>query len=220
MSLSRFLPAALKRRMARYTPRRFSDPTSCGAFYDARHDLFSGEDLLVLEYSTRDAQRRLFDRATRLLPPEGRVLDLGCGLGDFLSYLEESGTSFADYRGIDVSERMVVEAQRRHGERFERRDLLVDPLEKEGFATGYILSVLGYPIGDRPLETMIEIVRRTFVACRVGVVFSHLAAGRKEGLAFTTVPVELALRLSQELGAQATLDDDGTDFTYLLALRH
>ena len=104
------------------------------------------------------------------------------------------------------------------GETYLREELVA--LEEEGFDTGYILSVLGYPIGDRPLETMIEIVRRTFVACRVGVVFSHLAAGRKEGLAFTTVPVELALRLSQELGAQVTLDDDATDFTYLLALRH
>jgi len=206
--------------MFRYTPAGFPDPSACAAFYDVRHTVFAGDDMMILEYSGPQAQRRLFDRATALLPPQGKVLDLGCGLGHLLAYLDETGLPYEDYHGIDVSERMVEEAKERFGERFEVRDILKRPLPPGSYDTGYILSVLGYPIGQDPIGTMMEIIKQTFQACRVGIAFSHLATGRKEGLKFTTVPQELAARCEQELGARAQVDDDGVDFTYLLALRH
>jgi len=206
--------------MFRYTPAGFSDVSSYAAVYDVRHTVFAGDDMMILEYSGPQAQRRLFDRAITLFPPLGKVLDLGCGLGHLLAYLDQNGLPYEDYRGIDVSERMVQKAKDRLGERFEQRDILQRPLELGSFDTGYLLSVLGYPIGENPVKTMMEIITRCFEACRVGIVFSHLAADRKEGLKFTTVPQELATRCEAELGARARVDDDGVDFTYLLALWH
>lgn len=206
--------------MFRYTPAGFSDVSSCAAFYDVRHTVFAEDDMMILEYSGPQAQRRLFDRATTLFPPQGKVLDLGCGLGHLLAYLDETGLPYEEYRGIDVSERMVEKAKDRLGEHFELRDILKRPLDPGSFDTGYILSVLGYPIGKNPIGTMMEIITRCFEACRVGIVFSHLAAGRKEGLKFTTVPQELASRCETELGVHTQVDDDGVDFTYLLALWH
>ena len=220
MNPFRLLPRPLKRRMFRYTPAGFSDVSSCAAFYDVRHTVFAEDDMMILEYSGPQAQRRLFDRATALFPPQGKVLDLGCGLGHLLAYLDENGLPYEDYRGIDVSERMVEKAKARLGEHFELRDILKRPLDPGSFDTGYLLSILGYPIGKNPTKTMMEIITRCFDACRVGIVFSHLAAGRKEGLKFTTVPQELASRCEAELGARAQVDDDSVDFTYLLALWH
>jgi len=209
--------------MFRYTPAGFPDPSSCGAFYDARYTIFSGEDMMALEYSGTEAQRRLFARATSLLPPFGKVLDLGCGLGHLIDYLEETSLSYDSYHGIDVSEHMVTEAGRRFAGKacasFEVRDVLIAPLSPGSFDTGYILSVLGYPIGDDPVATMMEIIEKIFSACRVGIVLSHLAPGRKEGLKFTTDPEELATRCEKKLGAKAQIDDDGVDFTYLLSLK-
>jgi hypothetical protein len=69
------------------------------------------------------------------------------------------------------------------------------------------------------MTTMMAIIERTFFACRAGIVLSHLAPGRKEGLKFTTVPEELAARCEEELGAKAQIDDNGADFTYLLSLK-
>jgi SAM-dependent methyltransferase len=220
MNPFRLLPKPLKRRMFRYTPAGFSDVSSCAAFYDVRHTVFAEDDMMILEYSGPQAQRRLFDRATTLFPPQGRILDLGCGLGHLLAYLDENGLPYEDYLGIDVSERMVEKAKDRLGERFEPRDILKRPLDPRSFDTGYLLSVLGYPIGKDPMKTMMEIIARSFDACRVGIVFSHLAAGRKKGLKFTTVPKQLAARCEAELRARARIDDDGVDFTYLLALWH
>ncbi len=220
MNPFRLLPKRLKRRMFRYTPAGFSDPSACAAFYDVRHTVFAGDDMMILEYSGPQAQRRLFDRATSLLPPQGKVFDLGCGLGHLFAYLNEKGRSYESYHGIDVSKRMVEEAKKRFGERFEVRDILEDPLPPESYDTGYILSVLGYPIGQDPIGTMMELIEQTFQACRIGIVLSHLVTGRKEGLRFTTVPQELAARCETEFGARAHVDDDGVDFTYLLALWH
>ena len=224
MNLFRLLPKSLKKRMFRYTPVGFPDPASCGAFYDARYTIFSGEDMMALEYSGTEAQRRLFARATSLLPPSGKVLDLGCGLGHLIDYIEETSLSYDSYHGIDVSEHMVTEAGRRFAGKgcasFEVRDILIDPFTPGSFDTGYILSVLGYPIGENPVATMMEIIERMFSACRVGIVLSQLAPGRKEGLKFTTVPEKLAVRCEKELESKAQIDDDGVDFTYLLSLRH
>jgi SAM-dependent methyltransferase len=210
--------------MFRYTPAGFPDPKACGAFYNARVGLLKGDDMMVLEYSGVEAQERLFARAMTLLPPQGEILDLGCGLGHLISYLDEKQLPYANYHGIDVSSRMIDEASKRYSGRnevsFERRDVLEDSLPPARYDTGYILSVLGYPIGDNPMRSMMAIIENAFSACRTGIVFSHLATGRKEGLKFTTLPEELAVRCERELGAKVEIDDNGEDFTYLIALRH
>jgi SAM-dependent methyltransferase len=214
----------IKKRMFRYTPSGFPDPAACGAFYDARIGLLSGDDMMVLEYSSVEAQHNLFYRAVNLLPPNGDILDLGCGLGHLVSYLNATQVSYNHYHGIDVSPRMIKEASRRHQNpekiSFEVRDVLSDPLADFRFDTGYILSVLGYPIGDDPMLSMMGIIKNTFAACRTGIVFSHLARGRKEGLKFATIPEELAENCALALKAEVEIDDDGKDFTYLIALRH
>ncbi len=224
MNLFRFVPERLRRRMFRYTPAGFPDPQSCGTFYDVRHTVFPGNEMMILEYSGRAAQQCLFARATRLLAPQGRVLDLGCGLGHLVDYFDEEGHPYETYHGIDVSARMVEAARRSHAGDdavlFEHRDILARPLERDDFDTGYILSVLGYPIGNDPMKAMMAIIEGTLSACRVGIVFSHLAAGRKQGLRFTTVPEEVAARCEKASHVTAQIDDDGVDFTYLLALRH
>lgn len=210
--------------MFRYTPAGFPNPKACGAFYDARVGLLSGDDMMVLEYSGVEAQQRLFMRATKLLAPQGEVLDLGCGLGHLISCLDKQELLYRNYHGVDVSPRMIDAATKRHSGSnevsFERRDVLEDPLSAASFDIGYILSVLGYPIGDDPMRSMMGIIENAFAACRTGIVFSHLASGRKKGLKFTTVPEKLAARCESELGAKVEIDDDGEDFTYLIVLRH
>lgn len=224
MNFFRLLPERLRRRMFRYTPAGFPDAPSCGTFYDVRHTVFSGDEMMILEYSGREAQERLFARATRLLPPQGRILDLGCGFGHLADFLDREGLVYDAYHGIDVSARMVDAARRSHPSNgriaFEQRDLLAQPLVPGSFDTGYILSVLGYPIGEDPVGTMMAIIEKTVSICRKGVVLSHLAAGRKAGLRFTTVPEDLAKRCEEAFGVVARIDDDGTDFTYLLSLQH
>ena len=225
MSFLRLLPRSWQQRIRNYAPRGFPDAASCGAFYDARARLFRGDEATVLEYSSRDVQRRLFERAVEALPPHGRVLDVGCGLGHLVDFLEEREIPFDAYRGIDVSQTMVEEASarlaKRTGVSLEVRDVTNDPLAPDEHEAGYLISVLGYPIGRDPMATMMGILGNVFAACTDGLVFSHVAGGRRKApLAFPTVPEELAAQCERQLGAEATVYDDGVDFTYLVALRH
>jgi len=225
MSFFRLLPRSWQRRIRDYAPRGFPDSASCGAFYDARSRLFRGNEAAVLEYSSLDVQRHLFERAVDALPPKGRILDVGCGLGHLLDFIDEHGHGIALYHGIDVSAAMIVAARARLGKRentcLELRDVTSSPLSPESHDVGYLVSVLGYPIGDDPMRAMMRILENVFAACEDGLVFTHLVDGRRERpLAFPTVPEELAARCERDLGAKATVFDDGVDFTYLLRLRH
>jgi len=185
--------------------------------------MFGRDDMAALEYSGVPAQQGLFTRATEALEPHGRVLDLGCGLGHLMEFFDQHGLSVAGYHGIDVSRAMIDRAANHHSHRsnafFEFRDVLRDPMDEGMFDVGYIISVLGYPIGRDPMAAMMTIVGNAFLACTDGIAFTHLVKGCKEKLVFTTVPEELANECERELGAKAEVHDDGS-FTSLIVLRH
>lgn len=225
MSFLRWLPERWQRRIRNYAPRGFPDVRSCGAFYDARTRLFRGDKAAVLEYSSLGAQERLFERAVHLLPPHGRILDVGCGLGHLFDFLTERDTEIEAYHGIDVSGAMLEAARARLGTddriRLELLDLTTSALSERSHDVGYLISVLGYPIGPDPMRAMMSILQRAFDACTDGIAFTHVTGGRRERpLAFPTVPEELARTCERELGATTEIDDDGTSFTYLVRLRH
>jgi len=57
-----------------------------------------------------------FERLSRVIDAAEpiSVNDLGCGYGAFLEYLNGHGFRVAHFRGLDISERMLEEARRRH----------------------------------------------------------------------------------------------------------
>lgn len=69
---------------------------------------------------SREEVRRQLERYLELLPPGGEILDLGCGRGELLELLAESG--FRGY-GVDLNAQMVASCLDK-GLRAERADLL------------------------------------------------------------------------------------------------
>ncbi len=99
------------------------------------------------------------------LPPQGRVLDLGCGTGVNLGRLLDLGLPFGSYVGVDQSEEMLATARVRAGHlenvSFQRLDLLADLLPEGPFdlvVSTWVLSHLPDPraVLDKAMDRLVS----------------------------------------------------------------
>jgi|Deesub1362B_J571_1020462.scaffolds.fasta_scaffold09668_2 SAM-dependent methyltransferase len=215
-----WLPKFLRRRMALVKPRRFPDQQAYAAFFDARARLLAGDDMAILEYPDRQTQRHIFSQATSLAELAGRsILDVGCGLGYLKGFLDEQGIPYQSYLGVDLSQAMVQGAKERFGDFFHRRDVLADPFPELSFDVVFLISVLGYPIGDAPELYMKRLLTTLFSFAREALVFTHLAPGRRTEPSDFTYPPEQLLRWCKEnLSPRARLVDDPPRVTYYVGV--
>lgn len=76
-------------------------------------------------------------RLKQLLPPGGRILDLGAGTGANLAVLRELNLPYGQYTGVDRTSEMLAHAQERFGQKpnvkFQQLDLITDPLPEGPF---------------------------------------------------------------------------------------
>jgi SAM-dependent methyltransferase len=60
-----------------------------------------------------------------------KILDVGCGFGDFYDYLVEKGIN-VDYSGFDISKRIIDVAKNRHPHlKFEVKDILTEKIDQK-----------------------------------------------------------------------------------------
>lgn len=211
----------VRRRMALYKPKRFRDHYEYAAFFDARNIVLAGDDMAVLEYPDAAVQQKIFQHAVEKFDLTDRtILDVGCGLGYLKKYLETQGVRYRSYLGVDLSEKMIAGAVKRFGPYFERRDVLAQPFAEGEFDVVFLLSVLGYPISDDPFGYMNALLRELLRIAREGLVFTHLAPGRRqESSDFTVAPEDMAQWCRRNLSQDVTLDDTLGLVTYVVAVR-
>lgn len=93
-----------------------------------------------------------------LFPREARrsILDVGCGTGDALKYLDE----FESYLGVDTDEVAVAAARKRWGQRpnvrFERRMLRAEDIA-EAAPTGVVLSGVLHHLTNAEAEGVLRL---------------------------------------------------------------
>ncbi len=77
-----------------------------------------GYDARSLGWGSKEQQRYRFTQT--LAAPiqwEGRrVLDIGCGFGDYRDFLADAGQAIAGYQGWDVNPQLIAEATQRHAQ--------------------------------------------------------------------------------------------------------
>ena len=84
-----------------------------------------------MDWNSAEAQELRFAQLLRVVRSDGRfsLNDYGCGYGALASYLDERGAD-VDYRGFDVSERMIERARGLHpGRRFTTDAAQVQPAD-------------------------------------------------------------------------------------------
>ena len=155
----------------------------------AKYDI----DVRALNWGSRESQQLRFSILAQVGQLNGAsVLDVGCGMGDFLGWLKKSGRK-VEYIGIDITPKMIEVAQQRFPEaRFEIGSLPdVEDRIKEHYNFVFASGIFYYRQFE-PLEFMKEMVTQMFDRCDNAVAFNSLSAwaSAKEPDEFYADPLE------------------------------
>jgi SAM-dependent methyltransferase len=102
----------------------------------ARH----GASHLTLDWGSRAGQQLRFSVLAGIGDlAGGRILDVGCGLGDFAGWLEGRGID-ADYTGIDLTAELVEQAARLHPRRRFLQGSILDAALLPGERFDYVVA--------------------------------------------------------------------------------
>jgi len=124
---------------------------------------------------TRENQLLRFQKIYDLIEdkPFIKVLDVGCGLGDFYNFLQEKGFQ-GDYLGIDIVPEMVDSARLNYPEGvFEIHDIMKNDIEADYIVASGIMSVRINKKIDHQ-EYVDKLIVRLFSQAKRGIVFNML----------------------------------------------
>ena len=154
-----------------------------------------GHDVKTVGWGSSDSQALRFAVLCRGLDLAGRrVLDIGCGLGDFVPWAESVYGADFDYVGLDVSSDLVTAAAQRHGG--ARRVFLADTLGADSDLGWFDVVVLSGTLTFRTednLGTMRTLLALAYARCRGAVCVNFMSSQADHRLEknFHYVPAEV-----------------------------
>jgi SAM-dependent methyltransferase len=140
------------------------------ALYDGRLKEH-GLSARTVGWGSEDDQRMRFEVLCRGLDLRGlHILDIGCGLGDFVPWAEEKFGPDFDYTGIDLSGSLVQAA----AQRFQnpRRKFLVGTLTTDSDIGEFDVAVLSGTLTFKTTDnaaTMRSVLKSAYERCRLAV---------------------------------------------------
>lgn len=147
----------------------------------------------ILDWASAASQAARFAALVDNVDLDGKsLLDVGCGLADLLTFLDERGIS-VDYTGLDLSERMLAAARQRHGRgRFVCADIFSPrtqddgPLKGQSFDIVFCSGTFNLNLDNNPLF-LPQAVSRLRPLARKYLVFNllhHRAQGSDRNYAY------------------------------------
>lgn len=145
------------------------------------------------------------------------VLDLGCGLGHLIDFLEKREVEVS-YTGIDIIPEFIEAAKARRPEhKFYCKDLLRERIDQR-FDFVFIAGSFNVQMGDNE-QMARELLKISFELCNCGVAISMLTSrhGANDPSLYCFDPLEI-YRFCQESAGKVILREDylDTDFTIYL----
>jgi cyclopropane fatty-acyl-phospholipid synthase-like methyltransferase len=126
------------------------------------------------DYGRAASQRRKFAAVAAVMPLQGcRVLDVGCGLGDFADYLDEHAENAA-YVGVDIAPSMLEMARKLR----PHLDLRLCDILSETPGTRFDLVTANgifYLLGPNAQASMEKLIARMFELTDQAVAFTSLS---------------------------------------------
>ncbi len=142
---------------------RAEDKQKISHFYNDKFATY-GRDVRSVGWGKKEDQNLRFDVLTRNIDLRGKtILDVGCGLGDLVGFLDEKYGPHYKYIGIDLSGDMIADARKR----WEKHEFIVGDIFSVDFKSKIDVSVLSgaltYKIEDNEtyarkcMEKMFEV---------------------------------------------------------------
>jgi SAM-dependent methyltransferase len=184
-----------------------SDKTRISSHFERLLDGF-GFNLQGLDYGRPESQRIRFEVLAEAIPDrDARLLDVGCGLGDYADFLAERRPRIV-YSGVDLTEKMVAEARRLHPNLDLKVADILDPSFNEHFDVVTAIGIF-YLLGGDAFSTARRLVRRMWELCGCVLAFSTLStlAPNKQPGEFYADPTEM-LRFCLQLTPWCVLRHD------------
>jgi SAM-dependent methyltransferase len=136
----------------------------------------NGVDPRSLDWGSRESQHLRFSVLAGIGSMQGtRILDVGCGLGDFYEWLRQQGIG-CDYHGIDITPAMIAMARERFPEaRFDVGTLTGDMDAIVGEYDYIVASGIFYRRQISAMDFMHQMLGAMYAHCTRGIAFNSLS---------------------------------------------
>ncbi len=156
---------------------------------------------------TPEGQRRRYEAFLKIAGDfsDKRILDFGCGKGDFYGFIKERGIS-ARYCGVDVNENLIEFAKRKYpGTEFIAVDIDEKAFDRQ-FDLIFVCGVFNLRIAGIG-ESVKTILKKLFRICREGLHVNLLTyyVPQRDTELFYAKPEEILLFAITELSGNVTL---------------
>jgi SAM-dependent methyltransferase len=173
----------------------------------------------ILDWASAASQRRRFEVLADSVDLRGlSILDVGCGLGDLLAFIQQRGIE-AEFTGVDILQKMVVHCR----DRFDTgRFLRADIFSNDEFAPGefdlvFVSGAFNLDLGNN-LEFLPIAIGRLMELSRRYVAFNLLHArwpDREPGYFFYDPEFVLQQLASHDVDVKLIDDYLPNDFTVI-----
>lgn len=198
---------------------RSQDRQEIVARYEARL-ASDADDRAVLATGTNERQKTRFDVLAQVGDLAGkRILDLGCGLGDFYAHLLDKGIN-VDYTGFDITPGFIERASTRFpNANFELRDIQ-ESMPEERYDYAICSQVFNNKLGSGDnVEVVSDVMQRLFALTTSGVAIDMVTSfvDYQQDNLFYYDPM-LMFQKAKEITRRVTLRHDYPLFEFCLYL--
>jgi len=132
-------------------------------------------DVGSLGWGSEASQTKRFEILSKIGNIQGsKILDVGCGLGDFGHWLNEQGYECA-YEGVDISEEMIRQARLKYPSfRLEVRDILSLKNVNSQYSYVFASGIFNRKINNHE-KFIYCMIRKMYQMARIGVAFNVLS---------------------------------------------